>query len=222
MDVERELSGMMVNHEKVTRLFKNLVLAYQKRSRRRKTVDAVHEQIAKVRQAAVKRAPKRVVEEEVGNLQQMISSILDDEKALLSQQREETRMLLELRARLDDMEKRILQQPQVPNAVGAMKELHTINEALHDISNKLDAERARRGQARREETAEKAVLSGIEAKEDIADRKIMEIEAQLKLIERRHRQLAESGYSKKQLIRVKALIEKHKAKLERLKKKKRR
>ncbi|GEM_PF-3983698 len=221
MDVERELSGMMVNHEKVNRLFKNLVLAYQKRSRRRKTVEAVHEQIAKVRQAAVKRAPKRVVEEEVGNLQQMISSILDDEKALLSQQREETRMLLELRARLDDMEKRILQQPQAPNAVGAMKELHTINEMLQDISGKLDTERARRGQARREETAEKAILSGIEAKEDIDERKIMEIEAQLKLIERRHLQLAESGYSKKQLLRVKALIEKHKAKLERLKKKKR-
>ncbi len=221
MDIENELSGVMVNQDKVKGLFKHLVLSYRKRARKRKTIELVHEQIAKVKSVAVKRAPKRVVEEEVRNLQEMISSVLDEEKAVLAQQREETRMLLELRVRLDDMEHRILQQQPMPAAVGAMKELHAINEALQLISSKLDDERARLNQLKRGEEAENATVAAIAEKEDFTIRKMMEIEAQLKLVERKHRQLAEKGYDKKQLKRLKLLIGKHRKKLETLKRKKR-
>jgi hypothetical protein len=219
MDVEKHLSGLTVDQGKVQRLFRNLVLAYQRHDRRKKTVEAVQQQISKAKEAAVKRAPKRVVEQEMATLQEMISSILDKEKALLSQQREETRMLLDLRARLDDMERRVLQQGQLQPAMGAMRELHAINDALQRISAKLDDEARRLDQLRMGEATETAAMKALASKEDIAARKIMEIEAQLRLIERKHRQLADKGYSKKQLAKLRSLIERHKKKLAALKKK---
>lgn len=212
---------MVVDQGKVKQLFKNLVLAYQRQSRKKRTIDAVHGQIVKVKQAAVQRAPKKVVEEEVKNLQEMLSSLFNEEKAILTQQREETRMLLELRARLDDMEKRVLQQPQMAPAMESMRELHAINQALHKISSRLDEEAARLEQVKRGEAAEATAISTVAAKEDMTARKVMEIEAQLAVIERKHQQLGKAGHNKQQLKKLMVLIEKHRKRLEQLKKKKR-
>lgn len=221
MNIETHLGGMVVDQGKVKQLFKNLVLAYQRQSRKKKTIDAVHGQVAKIKQVAVQRAPKKVVEEEVKNLQDMLSSLFNEEKAMLTQQREETRMLLELRARLDDMEKRVLRQPQMAPAMESMRELHAINQALHKISSRLDEEAARVEQVKRGEAAESATVAVVAAKEDATARKVMEIEAQLSLIERKHQQLREAGHNKQQLKKLRVLIEKHRKRLERLKKKKR-
>jgi hypothetical protein len=225
MDVEKQLSGVAADKEKVRRLFKHLVLAYQRRARHKRTVDEVHAQLAKVKQAAAKRAPKREVEREVAGLQEMISGILDQEKAVLSQQREETRMLLELRARLDSMEKRLLQQP-MSAAVGPMRELHDINLALHDIAARLGIQPsvpkptdAKKRKARRKggrvPKRLKKVQRVIEKHHEQLD--ILKIEAQLKHVERRHRQLAKGGYTKDELKRLKTIIDEHKKRLRELK-----
>src|SRR3989344_4635313 len=101
MDVEKQLLGIHANKEKVKQLFKSLVLAYQRHSRKRKTVELVHEQIHRVKQVAIARAPKQVVEQEIATLHEMITSLLEKEKALLMQQSEESKMLTSLKTRLD-------------------------------------------------------------------------------------------------------------------------
>jgi len=182
-------------------------------------VEAVHEQIAKVKDVALKRAPKKVVEQETSSLKDMISGIFDQEKAMLAQQREETRMLLELKARLDDMERRVLQQSRLGSPVEAMRELQVINDALQKVSARLDEESRRLDQLRAGEAKETVAVSAMAAKEDAAARKIMEIEAQLAMIERKHKELADKGYSKKDLKKLRSVIDRHKKKLARLKKK---
>lgn len=218
MDIDKQLMSMNVNQEKVKSLFKNLLLAYQRHDRRKKTAESVQQQLEKTKEAAIRRAPKKAVEQEFTSLQDMLAAIFDKEKALLAQQREETRMLLELRAKVDDIEKRALQQSTLSPTVDTVQELHAIQRALQKLDAKLDEEASRLAQVRTKEGEETTRMERVAEGERVTERKIMEIEAQLRFIETKHRQLAKKGRSKEQLKRVKRLIEKHKKRIMQLKK----
>ncbi len=217
-----------------------LAKAQQEHEQKHKDIKTIKTHLEKIKKVAGK-AKKEEIHSEVDELMSTIHEVLNREKIIINKQRHEAEMLVELKNRINTVEKELVMTDNKNTAeqIFGLKELNKINTALDGISLNLKKEMNKveeQGQTiedmkkkgkkqtknikkiEKKEEADKKAIAEIKKKEQQEIKNIKTIEAQLKDIEKKYKQLKKNKDVKKtEVKKVEKLILKHKNILEKRK-----
>ncbi len=178
---------------------------------------AIHSKIQTLKSMSLnKRTKKADIESEFGNFQDLVNDVIKDEHKILEEQRKNTqevsalkKMVEELSAKLVSLGKEYAMELEKKD-----KKINELREALANARMKLTEMRS---EAKAKPADRKARIAEIEKKVK-SSTNIKKLENDLKTLEAAHKKLVRSGkHPKKDLDRLKRMIDSHKKKLADLK-----
>jgi hypothetical protein len=224
------------------RFVTHLAVASKKYETKTKAKEDLKAKLAEIRQLALnKRSKKEHVLNVFSDFEEKLLTIIKDEKALLDEQRKEVHEINTLKTQVSELNSKLIELgksyakelEQKNKKILEMKEqlttLHiqkseeetTTSIAVADAQNqrqkKIDTIESRIQLKMQEKTPLTTTIS-LQSTAAPAENK-KELEKQLALLEKKHKELARSGkHSKDDLDRVRSIIESHKKKMEKIKK----
>ncbi len=162
-----------------------------------------------------KRSTKQQIEHELGSFESTVKEIIHDEEKILSEQRKETRQIIELKAMVENLSGKLIE-------IGReyARELEEKDEKIMELREALAAANIKMSESGEERQRK---IADIERKlkqrpasppPKSKDDHIADMEAHLKSLEERHRELKRSGqHSSEDLDRVQSVIDRHKRSL---------
>jgi chromosome segregation ATPase len=167
-----------------------------------------------------KRSTKQMIEQELGTFESAVHEVIKDEEKILEEQRKETKQITELRKTVEDLSRKMIDlgREYAKELEQKDRKIMELREALATAHIKL-SESGEDRQRKIEEIERK-----IRQKREFVPRPkakhemISEVEQHLASLEEQHAALKRMGrHSKKDLDRVKAMIDSHKQTLARVK-----
>ncbi|NQU78495.1 hypothetical protein HQ545_01875 [Candidatus Woesearchaeota archaeon] len=174
----------------------------------------IREKIDRIRSVSLnKRSTKKVIEDELGSFEAAVREIIKDEEKILEEQKRETRQITELKAMVEKLSSKLINlgRDYAGELESKDKKVLELREALASAHIKISESGEEREKKIR--NIEARVRKGGKSNQ------VVELEDHIKSLESRHKDLRKSGkHSKRDLDRVKKLIDKHKDKIKKLKK----
>lgn len=168
-----------------------------------------------------KRSTKDMIEHEIGSFEDAVHEIIKDEEKILEEQRRETKQVNELKSMVENLSQKLIE-------IGKeyAKELEAKDDKIMELREALAAAHIRISESGEErqkkiDKIEQRLKDKQEPAPKTKEDHVSEIEAHLKVLEDKHKELKKKGKHKKtDLDRVKNLIDTHKEKLKSIKAKK--
>ncbi|MBW2971983.1 hypothetical protein KY359_03005 [Candidatus Woesearchaeota archaeon] len=163
-----------------------------------------------------KRSTKQMIEHELGSFEDVVQEIIHDEEKILEEQRRETKQINELRSMVENLSKKLI-------GIGReyAQELESKDRKIMELREALAAAHIKISESGEERQKKiEDIERRLQQKQAVPPRPksksehISEVEAHLRSLEERHRDLKRMGvHSKDELDRVQQIIDKHKASL---------
>lgn len=199
-----------LNPEKIKRFMAALAASTKKIEQKSAARNDIKKQIDIIKKLSFdKRSTKLQMEYALNNLEEKIMQVVKDEKTLLDEQKEETKMLFELRKKIDELNNRL----QQVEGGGAEQAQEKGQEQGQDSAKDEDGRRMKEI----EEKINQKQIGDVGANKNVREEEIKNIAAQLAMLEKKHAELARSGeHPASALLKLKEIIETHKKSLGKL------
>ncbi|MFQ5474430.1 MAG: hypothetical protein ACE5DM_01210 [Candidatus Nanoarchaeia archaeon] len=203
---------------RLKRFITHLAVAQKKIESKQEREKEVRGHVEKLKAAVRLEKPGPAISDAVNALDKSLHQVLSEESYILEQQKVETKTVSEMKEKLESLNQKLIglgmeYTDQLSEKDSKMKELEDslakANTHIDELEQNRDERRERLAQV------EQKIKAHHEEKKNQA---IIDIEQQLKSLEKTHKKLEKSGkHKKKDLSRLKKLIEAHKQKLAKLK-----
>ncbi|MFH1669863.1 MAG: hypothetical protein ABIA62_08105 [Candidatus Woesearchaeota archaeon] len=209
-DTVRGIEG--IHPGKLRRFMSHLSVAAIKAEDRSMKKTQVKERIDKIRTVALnKRSTKNMIEDELGDFESVIHELIHDEQKILDEQRKETRQINELKMMVETLSRKLIGvgRDYASELEEKDSKILELREALSSANIKISESGEERKQKIKE--IERKIKQSPKPGMMSAVSTVAALEDHLDSLEQKHAELKESGnHSKKDLDRVKKLIDKHK------------
>jgi chromosome segregation ATPase len=167
-----------------------------------------------------KRSTKQMIESEFGDFESTVHDIIKDEEKILEEQRKETKQISELKRMVEELSRKLIDigRDYAKELEAKDRKILELREALAHAHIKI-SESGEERKAKIDEIERK-----LKQRQDVPRPQsrmdaLSEVESHLSSLEQRHAELKKKGrHSKKDLDRVKQLIDTHKQKIKSMKK----
>jgi chromosome segregation ATPase len=170
-----------------------------------------------------KRTTKKEMEDHLGSFESTVKEIINDEEKILEEQRKETKQINDLKRMVEELSRKLIQigkeyASELENKDRKIMELREALAAAHIKIADSGADRQKRIEDIEKKLKEKP--TSIITAEDDAKRRLAAMESRLRTLEITHAKLKKKGkHSKKDLDKIKKLINAHRDKIRAVKNK---
>jgi chromosome segregation ATPase len=217
-----EIDKEELHPERLRRFVRHLSAAAVRAQERAAKKHEVRQRLEKMKSVSLnKRSTKQMIESEFGDFESTVHDIIKDEEKILEEQRRETKQISELKRMVEELSRKLIDigREYAKELDEKDRKILELREALAHahikISESGEERKAKIDEIERKLKQRQAVQrpqSRIEA--------LSEVESHLSSLEQRHAELKKKGkHSKKDLDRIKQMIESHKDKIRKLKRK---